>query len=276
MGNNVSTTNLNREREITRRQFQAALNQATSDVEMQQKAMSIFNTYAKKTAGGDDNVLDVDEQRMAQEAFGALDADKKDEVSENEFNAKKNDNPDLKDTSYQVYSAFTQALGSIKPKAKSSVEVAKEKYPDEESVQKAVVAYLLGLDDASSLDDEVYDNEVSKFMVYFSKENYEIIMPEEGSAEPIKIKYNGKEYTVHYMEGFGDEVPDGLDISSKGETLQQAILDNDDDRDVRHNYLNRHGADGNSQSTYDADTGVITNTSGRRQHVNPALKYFKS
>lgn len=257
MGNNVST-NLNREREITRRQFQAALNQATSDVEMQKQAMSIFNTYAKKTAGGDDDVLDVNEQREAQEAFSALDADGKDEVSENEFNAQKNDNPDLKDTSYQVYSAFTQALGSIKPKEKSSVEVAKEKFSNDKDIKKAVASYLLG----AELGDDVSDS-----MVNFSEGAYEIIMPEKDSTEPIKVKYGDKEFIVHIID---DKV--SIDSTDGETTLQQAVLASNS-TDVRHNYYNKDGIAGNSASVYKADTGKISNDSPRRQQVNPAQTF---
>ena len=266
MGNNVSTTNLNREREITRKQFQAALNEAQIDVELQRQAMSIFNTYAKKTVGGNDDVLDEDEQKLAQTAFSRLDEDGKDEVSETEFNEGHGDDEDLKDTSFQVYSAFTKALGGIKKKEKSSVELAKEKFSTggEAAVKKAVTAYLLGIDDM----DSIGDNDVSDFMVDFSDSDYEVIMPEEGSNEPIKVKYGEQEFIVHIVD---NKV--SIDCTDEEITLQQAILDADS-TDVRHNYLNRHGADGNNLSTYNAETGVITNASNRKQHVNPAQTFI--
>ena len=263
MSGNISADKFVKNGDITKAQFEAKLEEQQLEAAQKQKALSIFESYAKKTEGGAEDVLDVREQQLAKAAFDALNTKKEDDLTKAEFDAAKAGSEELKDADFDIYSTFANALNSVKPKEKSSIELAKEKFSTEDDVKKAVASYLLGTD-VSQLKEE--DSDWIKDSI---PSGVEIQMPKE-EKDNIKITYNGKEFIVHIVD-------DKVSIDSTGTenptTLQQEILNNNESRDVSHNYLNKHGASGNSQSKYSVESGVISNTSTKRQHVNPAQTF---
>lgn len=116
-------------------------------------------------------------------------------------------------------------------------------FNDKKAVGDAVVRYLLGMNA-----DEAVDAGVD------FGENFEYSVGEDKTAT---VKFNGKEYTAR-TNSEGKIVFENDE--GEGTTLQQAVL-NSDSTDVKHSYYNR-GRKGNLKSTYNAETGVITNNSG--------------
>lgn len=263
MSGNISADKFVKSGDITKAQFEAKLEEQQLEAAQKQKALSIFESYAKKTEGGAEDVLDVQEQQLAKAAFDALNTKKEDDLTKAEFDGAKSTNPDLKDADFDIYSTFANALNSVKPKEKSSIELAKEKFSTEDDVKKAVASYLLGTDVTQLHEDD------STWLKDSIPSGVEIQMPNEDN-DRIKITYNGKEFIVHIVD---DKVSIDSTDTENPTTLQQEILNNNESRDVSHNYLNKHGASGNSQSKYSVESGVISNTSTKRQHVNPAQTF---
>lgn len=147
-------------------------------------------------------------------------------------------------------SVQTEAVPEVEPEAEPEPTQQPPKFQNKDELGNTVVKYLLNMSA-----DEAVDAGIN------FGEKFEYSVAEDGTAT---VKFDGKEYTARTNS-------DGKIVfendEGEGSTLQQAVL-NSESTDKANNYYNR-GRKGNLKSTYNAETGEITNNSGTgRQGVS--------
>lgn len=302
MGNNIGkSVNQGIARETFMQQLEA--NGVKVDSKKFKNAMSIFDKYA-----GDDKILDEQEQVQARSDFAQLNLNDDNNVGRSEYNKKNkgkdtfgtdyssttaymeamnavasdsrngvggemtftNDGAlvtygtttdDVSDDVVRIYTKDENGSYTVKePEAETVPDEAPAEEPpapeapkpptfkDVAELHDAVVRYLLGMgkDEAINIDVE---HTGMKFSV--------------SSDNIATVEYNGKKYTARFNS---DNKLVFENDEGEGSTLQRDLL-NAESTDEANNYRNR-GDKNNLQSNYDAGTGEITNTSGKRQGVS--------
>lgn len=295
------SSNFNVQKEIEYRQFLAELQEQKTNVKNEQEARSIFNRYDENH----DGTLNEDEQVKARKEYLEMDTNDNEKLSKKEFNKDKKAEGRNVGSNYDAYKVFNQVIDNITAKAKKTVverdddEVVtveghdtkkveddkvdgketipptpqpitnKPAFEDNDAATLAVYQYLLGESFDSKDLEKLKDNE------RFKIDGLEIGEVKKGGADEVEVKYNKETYILR-KSGDNISINKKQDDGAKDpvETLQHAILEAGS-TDTKHAYRNRHGSAGNSQSTYDSETGRITNTSTNRRHVNPAQTFAK-
>lgn len=131
------------------------------------------------------------------------------------------------------------------------------KFQNKEELGNAVVRYMLNMSPEEAINAGINFGE-----------NFEYSVDGDGIAT---VKFNGKEFTAR-TNSDGKIVFENDD--GEGSTLQQAVL-NSESTDAANNYYNR-GRKGNLNSTYNAETGEITNNSGAGRQGVSQVQTFSS
>lgn len=281
---------------ITRANFETQLkNQGVKEQKLND-AMSVFDRYAESNnaEGEGQGVLNTIEQGLVRDKFSQMDINNDGTLTKKEFKQQG------EDINYKVYKQFINAFNNLtssgeivtitedtdktdfdnvehpenpqendvqgyryteEPTAPPTPQPTPE-FKDNDAVKKIIYQYLSGNNNLTDEDIENMDN-----MNALNGLTFDV---KEGGTDKVEVKFGDKVFILHKTANGQYSIDSQADADGNGTTLQDEIL-NSETTDVKHNYRNRYGIAGNSQSNY-GNEGII-NTSRDRQHVNPVQTF---